>query len=103
MLGRLGNVIYWFFLVIMIGCLCFGIYQRCCNAVTLDQYNHYLSWAGPTPNSWAEYEKSHTDDKNNSALAAAAAGIVVAIIGKAIQYILGGTWKISDFDRMFDD
>jgi len=99
MCARLGNVIYWFTLLILAGCLCFAAYQRLLNTVTQEEYKHYLSWETISPDSWEVYAKRENDDRRTQAIVALVAGLITSIVGKAIQYILGGTWKLGDLEK----
>lgn len=96
MFARLGNVIYWMALLIAVGCFCFGLYQQLFHSPDMENYLLQLQWhAGQT---WDEYKKKEIDDYKLQAKIASGAAIAIALVGKAIQYILGGTWKLSDLE-----
>lgn len=95
MLGRLGNVIYWFCLLLCAGSFCIFVYQFVFNHVTQDEYKQYLTWGNST---WDAYLKRETESRHQIGFWCFVAGIVIAAIGKAFQYIFGGKWKLRDLE-----
>jgi hypothetical protein len=78
------------------------LYQLIFNHVTHDDYNQYLSWGLSSPDSWDVYLKRETSSRHSTAIGLLIGGVVASAIGKALQYIFGGTWKFKEdfLDRL---